>query len=163
MWTNAILQPIANDDPYIDADGTTFPAQFPKSEIPGLTKVTETARPNDMPTVYTVDGQPRGGIKIEAIDDREWGVEMRAGTPTQIWHTVPRPELTPAEAQAVAERDLVVNAQAALDASDRTALRCFEAGVPLPVEWAAYRSALRAIVAGGGEPIPERPVWPEGT
>lgn len=163
MWTDSSLIVIEDDAPYIDPEGTTYPGQYPKAAVPGLMPVTPTKRPDDKPSAYTVDGQPRGGIKIETIDGREWRVEMLNGTPTQVWHTVPRPELTPDEAQAIAVRDLVVNAQAALDASDRTALRCFEGGMPLPVEWAAYRAALRAIVGGGGGPIPERPAWPAGT
>lgn len=163
MWTDKSLAVIEDAEPYVANDGTTYPGQFPKAEIPGLTKITEVLRPDEAPSIYTLDGQPRGGIEIVTINGREWRVEMQDGAAIQVWHTVPRPELTPAEAQAVAERDLVVNAQMALDASDRTALRCFESGLPLPSEWATYRSVLRSIVAGGSGPIPERPAWPPGT
>lgn len=58
-------------------------------------------------------------------------------------------------------------AQAALDASDITMIRCVEHGVAVPAEWATYRGALRAIVrATSGDPtqpLPSRPAYPAGT
>lgn len=58
-------------------------------------------------------------------------------------------------------------AQAQLDASDITVLRCVERGVGVPAEWATYRGALRAIVrATSGDPtqpLPPRPAYPANT
>jgi hypothetical protein len=56
-------------------------------------------------------------------------------------------------------------AKLALDASDRTVLRCFEAGVAVTEDWKTYRVALRAIVAGssGATALPTRPAYPAGT
>jgi hypothetical protein len=58
-------------------------------------------------------------------------------------------------------------AQAALDKSDMTVIRCVEAGVTLPAAWVTYRKALRAIVgASTGDPtqaLPMRPAYPAGT
>ena len=58
-------------------------------------------------------------------------------------------------------------AQAALDASDITALRCVKAGVAFPSEWLTYVTALRAIVkASTGDPtqpLPTRPAYPANT
>lgn len=58
-------------------------------------------------------------------------------------------------------------AQAALDSSDRVAVRCMKAGVLYPAEWLAHDNALRAIVrAATGDPsipLPTRPVYPAGT
>ena len=55
-------------------------------------------------------------------------------------------------------------AQSALDKSDVTVLRCVEAGVALPPEWATYRQGLRDIIAGEATgPLPVRPDYPAGT
>lgn len=60
-----------------------------------------------------------------------------------------------------------VKAQALLDASDVTLLRCFENAVAVPTTWSSYRKALRAIVAApSGDPsaaLPVRPAYPAGT
>lgn len=62
---------------------------------------------------------------------------------------------------------LQVCAQAALDESDITVIRCAEAGVPVPQDWRDYRAALRQIVSSAvGDPdpgLPERPAYPPGT
>jgi hypothetical protein len=54
-------------------------------------------------------------------------------------------------------------ANKALEASDITVLRCVEAGVSVPEEWAAYRAALRAITASGAGALPTKPPYPAGT
>ncbi len=36
-WTDQHGNTLANNDPYVDAHGTQYPGNFPKSEIPGLT------------------------------------------------------------------------------------------------------------------------------
>jgi hypothetical protein len=55
-------------------------------------------------------------------------------------------------------------AQLALTRSDKTVLRCVEAGLVVPAEWAAYRAALRGIIAGAQSgPLPPRPAYPAGT
>ena len=54
------------------------------------------------------------------------------------------------------------DAQAALDASDRTLSRCYEAGIAVPEEWRLYRGALRVVVRDGGA-LPVRPAYPAGT
>jgi hypothetical protein len=64
-------------------------------------------------------------------------------------------------AQVVAT--LKSTAQAALDASDMTALRCVKAGVAFPVEWQTYVATLRAIVNTGTGTIPAQPSFPQGT
>lgn len=57
-------------------------------------------------------------------------------------------------------------ARAALDVSDKTVYRCFEAGVVLPAEWVTYRKALRAIVSASpstATALPTMPAYPSGT
>ena len=67
----------------------------------------------------------------------------------------------PAEAQAA----LKAVAQTALDKSDTTLMRCYEAGVAVPAEWATYRGQLRGIVSGNSSAteLPVRPEYPAGT
>lgn len=87
----------------------------------------------------------------------ERGVGFPAGALTQ--------DPGPTAAQLWAQHQS--QAQAALDASDITMIRCVEHGVAVPAEWASYRGALRAIVraASGdpGQPLPSRPEYPAGT
>lgn len=54
-------------------------------------------------------------------------------------------------------------AQASLTASDVTLIRCVEADVPVPAAWRAYRAALRAVIRGESDNLPDRPAYPEGT
>lgn len=54
-------------------------------------------------------------------------------------------------------------AQIALDISDKTILRCVEAGVEVPSAWATYRADLRSIVTNGSDRLPEQPDYPQGT
>jgi hypothetical protein len=54
-------------------------------------------------------------------------------------------------------------AQAALDKSDVTILRCAENGVAVPAAWAIYRAALRASVGGAPNSLPAQPAYPQGT
>ena len=55
---------------------------------------------------------------------------------------------------------LAGEARAALAASDVTVIRRMEEGKPLPAEWAAYRKALRGVIAGDGA-MPVKPTYPE--
>jgi hypothetical protein len=55
----------------------------------------------------------------------------------------------------------MAEAQEALIRSDVQVLRCYEAGVPFPPRWAAYRQHLRDIGAGRRPgPVPGHPDWP---
>lgn len=58
-------------------------------------------------------------------------------------------------------------AQALLDKSDVTMLRCAENSVAVPAAWATYRKALRSIISATSgdptQPLPTRPTYPAGT
>lgn len=45
----------------------------------------------------------------------------------------------------------------------RVVERCYIAGVPFPTEWQTYVAALRAIVQGNGQDLPDQPAYPAGT
>lgn len=69
---------------------------------------------------------------------------------------------------SIAERALSVQqAQAALDKSDITILRCFESDVTVPADWREYRAALRGIIVASENSdalkLPAVPEYPPGT
>ena len=66
-------------------------------------------------------------------------------------------------AVVIPDQRLIAQAQAALDKSDITILRCAENQVVVPAEWATYRKSLRAILASGTGAIPPQPAFPAGT
>lgn len=72
----------------------------------------------------------------------------------------------PAPITASASELLNKEAQAALDASDMVAIRCFKAGVAFPAAWQTYVTELRAIVNGTDTTstvLPVAPAYPAGT
>lgn len=78
--------------------------------------------------------------------------------------------IVPAPAPTLAEawKAYQTQAQAALDASDVTVLRCVEKAIVVPTEWATYRASLRAIVGATTlgdptQPLPTKPAYPAGT
>ena len=57
-------------------------------------------------------------------------------------------------------------AQAALNKSDSTVIRCVSAGIPVPQSWQTYRNALRAMANGTdttSTSLPSMPDYPFGT
>ncbi len=66
-------------------------------------------------------------------------------------------------AAAPADASLVSQARAALVASDRTVLRCVEAGLAVPADWHAFRNALRSVIAGRSATLPQQPDYPADT
>lgn len=64
---------------------------------------------------------------------------------------------------AQAQAQLATQAQALLDKSDVTMLRCFEHGVTPPAAWVIYRASLRSVIDGSASAIPATPSYPAGT
>jgi hypothetical protein len=137
MYTDETLVPIMDNAPYVSADGTKYPPNFPKSEIPGLYPVTETEKPVDTNAEVVT-----GFIINEDL--------------VQAWQTRPRTE----EEQTILLKECAYDE---LAKSDMTALRCVKAGIPFPTAWQEYVAALREIFQTGIGPLPDQPPYPEGT
>lgn len=105
-----------------------------------LTATTTVTRKSDG---ASIPNDPRNGDRVVYND---W---VKAGG-------VPDPYVEP-------PHDFKADAQAALDASDMTMLRCVEADISVPAEWKNYRIALRDIMKSGVGPLPKRPPFPTGT
>lgn len=99
LWTDATLKPIRAADGYTDADGNYYPPGWSKASIPGLVSVVPADRPDETPALI-VSGTALGGVEVALVDGAEWHIEMVAGTPTQVWHTVARPAPTPEQITA---------------------------------------------------------------
>jgi hypothetical protein len=93
MYTDHTLLPIYDNSPYIAEGGTQYPGNYPKDQIEGLFKVTETAQPTD-PTLVVM------GFTIDS-------------THTQVWTTRAQTE---SEVAATAAQNVIKQASAALAA-----------------------------------------------
>jgi hypothetical protein len=74
MYTDSTLKPIQDNDQYIAADGTQYPWNYSKDEIPGLFKVTETPRPSDPQLVvlgYIIDNEHKQFWHTRAMTPEE--------------------------------------------------------------------------------------------
>lgn len=98
-----------------------------------------------------------------------WTAGGQRNTITALGESFPTGALSSAPGPSAAQQwaEYRQQAQAALDSSDITILRCVENNVSVPETWASYRVALRAIVrATSGDPtapLPTRPAYPAGT
>lgn len=144
LYTDSTKKPINPGDSYVAADGTQYPANFPKSEIPGLIAVTETARPSDESLVVT-------GFVIDESN-------------TQVWSTRPKTEEELAQEVDAALSVRRGDALTKLTDTDLVALRCVKAGVAFPQEWLDYVNALRAVRSSPTIlDLPEPPKNPDGS
>lgn len=106
---------------------------------------------------FAYENLPKAGDLLE-MTDAQWTARMSGqwavSAGALVAYTPPAPAV-----------DSRVAAQAALDRSDMTALRCFKAGVAFPPTWQVYVIELRAIVAGGpsSAALPTQPAYPTGT
>lgn len=92
---------------------------------------------------------------------QSWTVRsMTAGELLSCQNQVARAE---ASSAAALVEQIKASAKAALVTSDITILRCYEAGVPVPIEWHSYRVALRGLMATGASTLPSSPTYPLGT
>ena len=101
-----------------------------------------------------------------AVDDADYLAWLEENLPT---HNASEAELKAvfAEQYPAGWPGIVIaeQAQAALDKSDITIIRCVEHSVAIPSDWVDYRAALRAIVASpaGTTTLPARPSFPSGS
>ena len=164
MWVDNYGNVVHKGQGYVPPDGsTTYTAQCDMDTVPGLTRVVMTDAPNTEPTCWTDMGQARGGV---TFGDPAWSVKKVNGVWTQVWNTISRPALSDAERAVVEGKKLKTAAQAALDSSDLTVLRCYEYGVAVPADWVTYRQDLRDIKYGrpnAKTSLPATPAYPAGT
>lgn len=91
-----------------------------------------------------------------------WLADRTCTTITEVGITPPTGYLTadPGPTPAQATKELAVQA---LADSQNVLMGCYEAGIPFPSAWRAYRTALKAIVAGNGATtLPTAPAMPDG-
>lgn len=94
-------------------------------------------------------GVPADPANLDYAEYLKWQAEGNTPTPY---------EPDPTEGRGA----LKAAAQAALDKSDTTLLRCYEKGVSVPAAWVSYRDGLRGIVTGSStaSELPTRPPYP---
>lgn len=80
-----IVQTVNDGQPITTADGTKYPANFPKAEVPGLVQVVETAPPS----------------ATQAITSG-YSVQLVSNVPTQVWNSQPIPLATAQQTAAAA-------------------------------------------------------------
>ncbi|MFM0306286.1 hypothetical protein P0D71_00630 [Paraburkholderia sp. RL17-383-BIF-A] len=89
---------------------------------------------------------PAGKVRGASTNGDPCWVDAPAPTSAQLW------------------ADVQADAKSALEASDVIVLRCYESGIPLPQEWAAYRKVLRTIVNStvmdASQKLPSKPASP---
>lgn len=80
MFTDSNLKIVRDDDQYITADGTQYPPDYPKDEIPGLFPVQETP-------LVTPSGKVMTGFHISPDHVQVW--EFRDMTPEELAAQMP--------------------------------------------------------------------------
>jgi len=144
LYTDSTKVPVYEGKKYTAPDGTLYPSNYPKNEIPGLVIVTEVARPSDPALVVT-------GFTIDSANKQVWTTRSKTAEELAEEH----------------ERDLVNQEEETkqlLVETDLVALRCFKAGVQFPTEWINYVMALRERVGATVLSVaPTKPSYPEGT
>lgn len=142
MYADKNLKPIPDTAPYVGEDGVKHPGSFPKSSIPGLHKVTLTDPPSGSNIVVT-------GFFINASYE-------------QVWTSREKTEQELLDELHAARGVLAVQAQTKIEETDLVALRCVKAGVPFTEAWLNYVAALRAVVRGESETVPNPPMDESG-
>jgi hypothetical protein len=100
------------------------------------------------------------GERLYSVTPEQWTEHMKDPSGWAISDGA----LVPHVRQPTAEwlkNDLILQAKAALGTSTQTVvLRCFEEAMPVPAEWKAYRDALRQVIDGTLDTMPEEPPMP---
>jgi len=145
MYTNVNKEVIQDNTPYTGLDGTKYPANYPKSEIAELSKITEVVRPAD------------NGLDIIT------GFHIDS-TNTQVFDTRPK-------TQQELDDELKGKARIELYSSDQTMNRILEAIIeglntltsPDVIAYSQYRKDLREVIRGNLTTLPIAPAYPQGT
>lgn len=142
MYADKKMIPIKDTAPYVDAAGTKYPGNFPKSKISGLFKVKETAPPVDSNLVVT-------GFTINSNYE-------------QVWTTREKTEQELMDDINIERGATVAEAKIKLEWTDTVALRCVKAGVPFTEIWDAYVDSLRLVIRGDSSELPVPPMDESG-
>ena len=112
---------------------------------------------------------PAGVENVLAITDEQWQECINTQGYKIVRGALVAPSATQvaAYAAAITWAAFQAKAQAALDKSDITILRCAENSVAVPPAWVAYRKSLRAILGASSgdatQAFPTQPSYPAGT
>lgn len=104
MWTDAALKIIEDGEPYISPEGTKYPRNFPKNEIPGLIPVEKVDLPQTKDKVI--------GFEIQRTN----------GLPVQVWKTEPK-SAEEINSENFQSRQAVIEAIQRLELTQQRALR----------------------------------------
>lgn len=118
MFTDKRLVPVYEGQQYTAPDGTKYPHNFPRAEIPWLSPVTQIDPPDDPSLVVT-------GFTINKNNEQVWTTREKSDD-----------EIT---------QEKKADAAAAIEKSDRVALDCFKGGIDFPDDWKKYNDAAVAV------------------
>ena len=114
---------------------------------------------------FTYASMPTTNDLLE-VDETQWDARLTDPSGWAVSAGALVAYVAPAPTAAQLFAALQVQAQFALNESDKTILRCYENVVSVPSAWTAHRVALRAIVSGANSTatvLPAKPAYPAGT
>ena len=149
LWIDGNGTLVWDNQQYTDAEGNLYTVTSDKSQIPGLTQVTQVAEPTDPTLIFS-------GFTVQTVN----------GVPTQVWTTTPK-TLSSVQHQQLAElQTSLTNAVAAgfsssalgtanNYASDPTSVAYMNASITMSLLPNASPSAVYPFFCGVGSAIPQ--------